>query len=62
MESGPFGPISMEMKNRFDHDTAITPIGEGRYEVRIDRGWWIIRGPNGGYVAAILDPHPPLLQ
>jgi acyl-CoA thioesterase len=42
------------MTNRFDRDTAIKPIGEGRYEVRIDRGWWIVRGPNGGYVAAIL--------
>src|SRR3954447_9589222 len=20
----------------------------------MDRGWWIVRGPNGGYVAAIL--------
>ncbi len=40
--------------NRFDRDTEITPIGDGRYEVRIDRGWWIVRGPNGGYVAAIL--------
>ena len=40
--------------NRFQHDTAIEPIGPGRYRARIDRGWWIVRGPNGGYVAAIL--------
>ena len=42
------------MENRFDRDTALTPLGEGRFGVRIDRGWWIIRGPNGGYLAAIL--------
>jgi acyl-CoA thioesterase len=40
--------------NRFQRDTAARPLGEGRYAVRIDRGWWIVRGPNGGYVAAIL--------
>lgn len=55
--------------HRFDRDTAVTPVGaegagaaEGpaaagttrRFEARIDRGWWILRGPNGGYVAAIL--------
>lgn len=57
------------MDNRFDRDTALTPLGEGRFGVRIDRGWWIIRGPNGGYIAAILakaaaatvdDPDRPL--
>ncbi|HEX3593766.1 MAG TPA: thioesterase family protein [Polyangiaceae bacterium] len=26
----------------------------GRYEGHIDPGWWIINGPNGGYIAAIL--------
>ncbi len=43
-----------EIMNRFDRDTTVTPSGNGRYEVLIDRGWWIIRGPNGGYIAAIL--------
>ncbi len=40
--------------NRFERDTAARPLGGGRYAVNIDRGWWIARGPNGGYVAAIL--------
>ncbi len=40
--------------NRFGRDTAVEPLGEGRYRARIDRGWWIVRGPNGGYLAAIL--------
>ena len=39
---------------RFADDTAITPTGPGRSSARIDRGWWIQRGPNGGYVAAIV--------
>ena len=42
------------MTPRFDTDTAVHPVGDGVFEVRIDRGWWIVRGPNGGYVAAIL--------
>ena len=28
--------------------------GEGRYTGRVDRSWWIVRGPNGGYVAALI--------
>ncbi len=40
--------------HRFDRDTAVEALGEGRYAARIDRGWWIVRGPNGGYVAALL--------
>jgi acyl-CoA thioesterase len=39
---------------RFDTDTAVTRLGPGLYRGRIDRGWWIVNGPNGGYVAAIL--------
>jgi acyl-CoA thioesterase len=39
---------------RFDRDTAVAPLGDGRYAARIDRGWWIQRGPNGGIVAAKL--------
>lgn len=39
---------------RFATDTAVTPAGDGRYDARIDPGWWIERGPNGGYLAAIV--------
>ncbi len=42
------------MPGRFDRDTQVEPLGGGRYRARIDRGWWIVRGPNGGYVAAVL--------
>jgi acyl-CoA thioesterase len=40
--------------NRFQRDTAVRPLGDGRYAARIDPGWQVVRGPNGGYVAAIL--------
>ena len=39
---------------RFDDDTAVVDLGGGVYEGRVDRGWWVMRGPNGGYVAAIV--------
>jgi acyl-CoA thioesterase len=40
--------------SRFDLDTAVTQVRDGVFDARIDQGWWIERGPNGGYVAAIL--------
>jgi acyl-CoA thioesterase len=42
------------MTTRFDRDTHVEARGGGRYEARIDRGWYVVRGPNGGYIAAIL--------
>jgi acyl-CoA thioesterase len=39
---------------RFASDTAVAPLGDGRYRASLDTGWWIQRGPNGGYLAAIL--------
>jgi acyl-CoA thioesterase len=40
--------------SRFAEDTAVTPTKAGRYAATIDPGWWIERGPNGGYLAAIV--------
>lgn len=37
----------------FDRETAVRPLGGARYESRLDRAWWVHRGPNGGYLAAI---------
>jgi acyl-CoA thioesterase len=47
------------MTTRFDRDTAVRGVdpsvaGPGVHEGCIDRGWWVVRGPNGGYVAALL--------
>ncbi len=42
------------MTTRFDRDTAVVAVADGVFECRIDRGWWIVQGPNGGYVAALI--------
>jgi acyl-CoA thioesterase len=39
---------------RFSRDTHLEKIDQGLFRVQIDTGWWVIRGPNGGYVAALL--------
>lgn len=41
-------------RNRFDRDTAVHHVESGIYSARIDKGWWVLRGPNGGYIAAIV--------
>ncbi|MEO9223942.1 MAG: thioesterase family protein [Acidimicrobiales bacterium] len=38
----------------FASDTAISLLDEGRWGATLRRGWWIVRGPNGGYLAAIV--------
>jgi acyl-CoA thioesterase len=44
----------MERAFDFDRETAVHPLGDGRYEAHLDRAWWVHRGPNGGYLAAIV--------
>jgi acyl-CoA thioesterase len=46
--------MELPVTTRFDRDTAVLPVREGIWEGRIDRGWWVFAGPNGGYVGAIL--------
>lgn len=38
----------------FQRDTAARPLGEGRFQVKLNDRWWIGPGPNGGYVAALM--------
>lgn len=38
----------------FQRATAVTPLGDGRYDAAVDPGWEAPTGPNGGYLAAIL--------
>jgi acyl-CoA thioesterase len=37
-----------------DADTALEPLGDGRWRGEISERWWILRGPYGGYVSAFL--------
>ncbi len=39
--------------HQFDHDTRIEKIVEGRFRAEISERWWVGRGPNGGFVAAL---------
>jgi len=38
----------------FDLDTAVEPLGDGRFAAEVSERWWVDRGPNGGYVAALV--------
>lgn len=41
------------MSSHFDRDTALAPLGAGRFSGSISRDFWVQSGPNGGYLAAI---------
>jgi acyl-CoA thioesterase len=38
----------------FDNDTAVQRVDADLFRATIDPKWWVLRGPNGGYVSAIL--------
>ncbi|MBW2291249.1 MAG: thioesterase family protein, partial [Deltaproteobacteria bacterium] len=38
----------------FDEDIAVSPIDAGVYSCEISPEHWVVAGPNGGYLAAIL--------
>ena len=38
----------------FENDTTAELIAPGRFGIRLSDRWWIGRGPNGGYVAALM--------
>ncbi len=42
------------MTHPFDLQTRVEPTAPQRYEAHLDRGFWILAGPNGGYLAAVL--------
>ena len=42
------------MASRFERDTEVTRTSDGTYAADVDEGWLVFRGPNGGYVAAIV--------
>jgi acyl-CoA thioesterase len=38
----------------FAEATAVTPVGPGRFGATVDESWQVGRGPNGGYLAALV--------
>ena len=38
----------------FSEATNLTKTGDNRYRVEFDRSWWVIAGPNGGIIAAVI--------
>jgi len=42
------------MLTRFERDTTVTRVVQNVYQARLDPAWGVVRGPNGGYLAAII--------
>src|SRR6059058_4040096 len=40
--------------SKFERDTSVREIEAGVFEGRINRDWWIVFGPNGGFLAAMI--------
>src|SRR3954469_8683020 len=40
--------------SKFDQDTSVSEIEAGVFEGHVNRDWWIVFGPNGGFLAAML--------
>ncbi len=38
----------------FDTETAVRRTGPGHYAATMSREWWVAKGPNGGFVAAVI--------
>ncbi len=39
---------------RFERDTGVARQDDSTFVANLDPGWWVMRGPNGGYLAAIV--------
>ena len=37
----------------FDSDTALDPLGDGHWGARVPASWFVGKGPNGGFLAAL---------
>ncbi len=48
------GDLVLDGSTEFERDTAVEALGGGRFSGRISPRWWIVVGPNGGYVAAVV--------
>jgi acyl-CoA thioesterase len=43
-----------DVTHHFDADTALEPIGDGRWRAWVPEHWFVGRGPNGGFLAAVV--------
>lgn len=54
MEVGAIGEDARVAVHPFDLDTDVKDLGGGRFAAEMGERWWVERGPNGGYVAAVV--------
>jgi acyl-CoA thioesterase len=46
--------VTSAAQTEFDRATAVAPLGDGAWSAAVDAGWFAGRGPNGGYLAAMV--------
>jgi acyl-CoA thioesterase len=46
--------VTASAQTEFDRATAVAPLGDGAWGAEVDAGWFAGRGPNGGYLAAMV--------
>ncbi len=49
----PTAAVSCPAVANFERDTAVSAAGDGVFDCEIHPEWWVVAGPNGGYLAAI---------
>ncbi len=54
MGVGAIGEDARVAVHPFDLDTDVKDLGDGRFAAEMSERWWVERGPNGGYVAAVI--------
>jgi acyl-CoA thioesterase len=42
------------VNSKFERDTSVKEMSPGVFEGNVNRDWWIIFGPNGGFIAAMI--------
>jgi acyl-CoA thioesterase len=40
--------------SKFERDTSVNEVEPGVFEGHVNRDWWIVFGPNGGFIAAMI--------
>ncbi len=46
-------PLTVAPPHHFDADTAVEPLAERRWRAWVPEHWFVGRGPNGGFLAAL---------